>query len=896
MSRWHAWHHHLRILLRGEVYAREVEREIAFHLELESMHRRHAGSAAVEAELAARRAFGNVTYCREEVRRMTPLRWLDALRQDAAYACRGLARSPMFTAGVVITLALGLGVNAAMFSFLDQLFVRAPAGVVAPGTVRRLYVDYSRVREPGGRAASPSFTYPAYRTIRSALDSAIPLAIFSGPDSMRLIDGRSVVAARLARASRSYFSLLGIVPERGRFFASDEDQIERPAYVAVLSDAYWRQQFHGDSSVLGHTVRIGGQRYTIIGVAAPEFTGVDVNAADIWAPLNTFQSNVPGEPEPWYDTFHGSFRVITRIADSRREPLLLARATAAFRTLHLSGLAYDSTATILAGPIEQALGPAKQQKEVSIGVRLGGVALIVLLVAIANVANLLVVRSLRRRREIAVRRALGVSGVRLASQFITESVALALLSGVAAVFFAVWAGTALRRLLLPSIHWADAAVGWSTVGFIAATALLTGVVAGLAPALRASRSDFVGLLSATPRDVTYRRSRLRASLLVAQIACSIALLVGAGLFVRSLQNVKAIDLGYDVEHTAFLRPSFLTVGDHRAQLLSAVPQLVERLRAVPGVEAVAWSASAPMRGYAMGYLALPDRDSLPQLGKEYGESYQDVSRGYFAASGVPILAGRDFTPSEVASRSAVIVSRAMAKLFWPGANPLSKCLIINKKPNSPCVPVVGVVADVHRMSVIEDPILQYYLPAPTSLAFDEASIVIRTTESRLASVSVAASREMRQLIPDGEPHVTMLAQALEPQLRPWRLGATLFAALGILALVVAAVGVYSVVAYGVSQRTQEMGVRIALGARAHDIIWMVVREGTFVLGIGVIVGVALSVVLSRLVASLLYGISARDPGVLATASVVLAALTLLASALPAWRASRLDPVTALRTE
>jgi len=896
MSRWQGYRHRLRILLRREAYTRECAREIALHLELEAMQRRHAGDPEVEAELAARRAFGNTTYCREEVRRMTPLRWLDALRQDTRYAWRGLRRSPVFTLGVVITLALGLGVNAAMFSFLDQLFVRAPAGVVAPGTVRRLYIDYDREGEPSGREAFPWMTYPAYKAIRAALDSSIQLAAFSSPDSTRLIDGHTVLPLRLSLASRSYFTLLGVVPELGRFFAPDEDRIEHPTNVAVLSDAYWRHHFHGDAAILGHTVRIGLERYTIIGVAARDFTGVDVNAADAWAPLNTNQPGVPDLRAPWYETFQSAFDVLARLPDGRRETAVLARATATYRTVHLTGFVYDSTASVLAGPIEQALGPAKQQKEVSIGVRLGGVALIVLLVAIANVANLLVVRSLRRRREIAVRRALGVSAARLASQFITESVALALVSGVVAVLFAVWAGTALRRLLLPSIHWADPVVGWSTIGFIAATALLAGIVAGLAPALRAGRSGFARMLSASPRDITYRRSRLRASLLVAQIACSIALLVGAGLFVRSLQNVKAIDVGYDVDHTVFVHPSFLTEGDHRAELLSAFPRLVERARALPGVEAAAWAANAPMRGYANGYLALPDRDSLPPFGGHRGASFMQISRGYFAASGVPMLAGRDFTPSEIATRSAAIVSNTMARVYWPGQNPLAKCLIVSDKPNAPCIPVVGVVADVHVMYVIEKPTLLYYLPSPTRLSWDDAWLVIRTTESRLGGVSVAVSHLMRQLIPNSDPRVMTMAQGLAPELRPWRLGATLFAALGVLALVVAAVGVYSVVAYGVSQRTQEMGVRIALGARAHNIVWMVVRESTLVLGIGMIVGVGMSVALSRLVASLLYGISAHDPGVLGMAAIVLATLALIASAVPAWRASRLDPVTALRAE
>src|SRR6185437_965057 len=287
------------------------------------------------------------------------------------------------------------------------------------GTVRRLYVDYSRASEPTGRMAFPWVTYPSYLAIRAALDSTISLAAFSSPDSTQLVDGQTVLPLRISLASRSYFTLLGVTPELGRFFAPDEDRIERPVRVAVLSDAYWRRHFHGDAAILGHTVRIGLERYTIIGVAAPGFTGVDVNAADAWAPLNTNDPGVPNLRAPWYETFQSAFAVLARIPDARRETGLLARATAAYRTVHLRGFTYDSTAKILAGPIEQALGPAKQLQEVSIGVRLGGVALIVLLVAIANVANLLVVRSLRRRREIAVRRALGVSGARLASQFIT---------------------------------------------------------------------------------------------------------------------------------------------------------------------------------------------------------------------------------------------------------------------------------------------------------------------------------------------------------------------------------------------------------------------------------------------------------------------------------------------
>jgi predicted permease len=512
------------------------------------------------------------------------------------------------------------------------------------------------------------------------------------------------------------------------------------------------------------------------------------------------------------------------------------------------------------------------------------------------------VRATRRRREIAVRCALGVSRLRLCEQLLTESVLLAALGGAAAVAFSYWAATALRRLLLPNVQWADGAVDLRLLAFVGAAALVVGVLAGLAPAFQATRPNLSSSLKAGARESAYQRSTLRTLLLVAQAALSVVLLVGSGLFVRSLNNVRALDLGYDVDRAVFVRPLFGASSPPRAEIAAAIPSVVERLAVAPGVEAIAYAGSLPMNGISFGQISLPDRDSLPKLGDQRVPWFNAVSPGFLRAMGVKLLAGREFAPADRRGAPGVlVVSQSMARVYWPGENPLGKCVNLGQRGTA-CSIVVGVAADVHRMDVVEAPAqqapMQYYVPSDQASEFNSPRyIIVRIRSQHIGAFSRVAAQELKRAFPTmTRPHVLAMSQLLEPDFRPWRLGAILFTAFGALALVVAAIGVYSVVAYAVTQRIHEMGVRIALGARLIDIIGLVTTESFKVVAIGVALGILVALALGRLVASLLYGLSPRDPVVMAAAALVLCAIGITASLIPAWRASRVDPATALRAD
>ena len=888
--------HRLYVLLHGERYGREIERELRFHLELETLAAKH-DRTVLDAEVAARRALGNATYYREEVRRMTPLAWFDHLRQDLSYAWRGLRRVPGFAIAVVLTLGLGVGVNASLFSFLDALFLRAPEGVTAPGEVRRLYSDLTNSRAPSSRLVGEAFFYPMVTAIAAAEAPSIRVEAFTEPDSAALVEADARITIRTSVVTAGYFRALGVRPERGRFFADAEAHVDEPSEVIVLSDAFWRREFDADERILGKTIHIGSKEYTVIGVAARGFTGIDVDAVDAWLPIGTLASERGMFGEPWYQSFTVSFRLIARVPPSVSDARIAASATAAMRTVHIRGWFYDSTQAVVDGPIVRAAGPADRTQEMSISLRLAAVAAMVLLITCANVANLLLVRATRRRREIALRRALGVSTARLCGQLLTESLLLGAIGGVVALMLAFWAGAALRRLLLPNVQWATAPIEWRTTAFAIALSFFMAILAGLAPALQSGRIDLINSLKAGSNEASYERSPLRAVLLIVQTALSVVLLVGAGLFVRSLAKVRAIDLGYDVDHIMFVRPTFESP-TAKTRLAAGLVEVAQRLRGSPDVDAVALASSEPMGGYTYLAISLPGRDSLTSFGAQHYPTATLVSADYFRATGVPLVAGRAFAAADrYGAGGAVIVSRSMSDFYWPGENPLGKCVIVGRQ-GMPCSTVVGVAADTHRMDVIEKPGVQIYLPlaAPDTFLLPE-ELIVRTNARHAAAVSARASNELRRVFPHILPTTSLtMAQRLNRQYRPWQLGAELFTALGLLALVVSAIGVYSVVAYSVSQRTREMGIRVALGARSADVLALVVGEGTRVVLVGIAVGAMAALAAGRFVGSLLYGVGSHDPLVLSGAAFVLLIFGIAASAAPAWRATKVDPVTALRAD
>lgn len=894
MSFLHGLRHRLYVLWRGEAYAREVARELRFHLELDTLARR--SDANVDPELAARRALGNETYYREEVRRMTLALWIDRIRQDARYALRGIRRSPGFAAAVVLTIGLGIGVNASMFSLLDNVFLQPPDGVARPHELRRLYVDF--VNGPGsvGRFWSPRLQYPQIRAFRAALDSSVALALFSEPDSTTLRDGTARIPVRRSRINADYFSVLGVRLQAGRTFSREEDDVAVPTPVAIISDALWRRAFNASRDVIGKRIMLAATPFTIVGVAPPSFTGLDIDATDVWVPLNMTEAAGGFAGRPWYDTFGASFMIVVRVESDAAARRIADVGTNAIRPVEMPGFVYDPTIRMSAWPIIAAQGPASKAPELTVATRVAGVSLMLLLIAAANVVNLLLLRASRRRREIALRRALGVSRWRLIEQLTIESLLLSLLGGVTAVAFSAWGATALRRLVLPRVRWAESALDWRTAVFIFGVSVAFGLVAGLVPALESMKEDPGTSLRGGMRGDTPRGSRLRSSLLALQAALCVVLLVGAGLFLRSLDAVRSIDTGYEIENLYFARPTFDDPAAHAAEVRVAIPEAAKRLASIDGVEAVAYTGIPPLQGASFRTLYLPGRDSTPQVSRDFGPSMIAISPGFFRASGLRLLQGRDFTEADQASSQKVaVVGESLARAYWPGESAIGKCFMLMRR-DAPCIVVVGIAADAHRRALIEGPVGQYYLPIAQTTDAPRA-LVLRVRARRSGDVLRATNEIFRSLVSDmNGVYMYSMATVLERELRPWRLGSTLFTALGLLAMLVAAIGVYSVVAYGVSQRTHEMGIRVALGAQARDIVDLVVRDGFRAVAVGVAIGVAGALVLGRLIASLLFGVVPNDVSVLIGASSLLCLVAIAACLIPARRAAGVDPAATLRVE
>jgi predicted permease len=886
--------HRLHVLLHGERYGRDVARELRFHAELDALARSNEGLSRVEAELIARRTLGNATYYREEVRRMTLQTWLDRIRQNAIYGARGLKRSLGFTIAVVLTLALGIGVNGAMFSLLNRVFLQPPAGVLQPRDVRRLYLDLQR--GPGSaRFALSMMAYPQLRALRAAIDSSVAIGAYTEPESTTVRDGTTRIAARRSLVTNDYFSVVGVRPAAGRLFGREEADVAVPAPVIVISDAFWHRAFNANRSVLGYHVKIEARDYAVIGITAPGFTGVDVDAVDVWVPVSNYEGGGGGMRGPWYNTFGARLNVLVRVISPARDERFADQATSAVRPIEMQGLAYDSTVRVRTGPIIKALGPADRPTEVKIATRVAGVTLFVLVIAVANVTNLLLLRATRRKREIAVRRALGVSRMRLVEQLTLESLMLSLLGGAVAVVFCIWAGTALRRLVLPRVQWATGPIDLQTTAFVGLAAVLVGLVAGVTAASHAMKPDLTDSLHSGSRD-THRGSKLRSGLLAVQAALCLVLLVGSGLFIRSLDNVLSIDIGFDRENVVFIRPEFEDVGSHDAEMRSAIPEAAQRLRSIDAVVAVAFTAYPPFQGAMFRELSLPGRDSIPQLPGDFGPSVAGISPDFFKASGLQLKQGRDFNDGDVrGSQPVAIITEPLARLYWPGESALGKCVIFGK-PTDPCSIIVGVSAGQHRMRIIENTAGQIYYPLVQSTDRTRA-LIVRTRPGQEAAVIRAADQILRPLIGSMDGlWARTLRSIVEPQVRSWRLGAILFTALGVLALIVASVGVYSVIAYGVGQRLHEMGIRIAMGARTPDIVGLVLADGVRVLAVGIVLGVVASLALGRFIASLLFGIHPNDVAILVGASLLLCGVGMLACLIPSWRAARVDPATTLRVE
>jgi predicted permease len=455
----------------------------------------------------------------------------------------------------------------------------------------------------------------------------------------------------------------------------------------------------------------------------------------------------------------------------------------------------------------------------------------------------------------------------------------------------------LQEVLFWNVSWAPAGFDWRVAAFTLAVALCTGLAAGLAPVIQARRADVSQMLKTGSHAGGRPRRRLRAALVIVQSALSVVLLVGAALFVRSLHAVRSIDLGFDVQQLVFVTPAFETHDPQTepARIAAGLPALASRLAVVPGVEQVALSSIQPMYALSITTVFYANGDSLPRA-EDGLPTVMGVSPEYFATTGLRLRQGRLLDRGDVADSARIaVVNETMAHSSWPHDNPVGQCIRLGRA-TTPCVTIVGVVEDAKRIELLEPPARILYIPAPRQGDYAANTVVVRVPPSRAAAVDAEARREMPAAIPGSKASVIRMADVLAPQYRPWQLGALLFSIFGLLALLIAAVGIFSVVAHDVGQRRRELGVRVALGATVADVVRLVLAGGVRVVALGVVVGVLVAAVASKLIASVLYGVTPRDPAVLAGVAVALLAVAALASALPAWRASRADPMEALRVD
>jgi len=886
------WRRYLRFWWR-DVHA-DIEDELHFHFETRIDELVAQGLARHAATKQALEEFGDVSDVRQGLRaidgriarRERRGEWLAGWRQDVTYAFRSLRRTPGVTITIIVTLALGLGVNTAMFSLLNAVFLRPPSGVAQPEQVRRLW---SEMTFQTGKQFWSGYAYPQYLAVGEALGTLGRMTMYRGPEEVRVGRGPGASHAMRSSAKSDYFAVLGVRPALGRFFTPDEDRMGAGERVAVVSHGFWQRALGGDPRALGQPILLEGQPHVVIGVADPAFTGVDLDATDVWTPVAAMTW---WQPSWWTGTNVNGFQILIRPADGVRVEAIDARVTMALRQDRGGRWASVSRT----GSIIAAQGPGKKLQEVEIATRLGGVALIVLFIACANVVNLLLARAVRRRREIAVRLSLGISRSRLARLLLTESLLLALGAGAAAILAAQWGGTVLRTLLLPDVRWAHSPIDWRVLIVAAVATLIAGLIAGAIPALQAGSTALNEVLKTGAREGHIQRSRTRSLLVVAQAALSVMLLVGAALFVRSLANVRGLDLGFDASRLLFARVRFEAKDSLRdAAMPTRLAELAERLRGAPGVQETALTGMPPMRGFST-QAYYPDADTLTH--KKPMGMFWAVSSGYFETAGTRLVSGSRFPRATgSAMPPSVIVNDAMAKALWPNENPIGRCVRF-AKPDARCNTVIGVVETAHWDGLIEEPTPQFYLPVENMpfTGWRANVIALRANERDVAGLTRQVSATLRGAFPDGEIVIDAMSTILEPKFRPWRLGATLFSMFGILAAIVAAVGIYSTVSYSVSQRTHEFGVRVALGAQLADVVRQVMAEGLRTVVVGVAIGVVLALAAGRLIASLLYGISPRDPAAISVVVVTLLAVAAAAAMVPAWRAARVDPVTALRAE
>ena len=891
---------------RGRSTAAEMDEEIRLHIALRTKQLIGEGRAPDAARAEAEARFGLRDDARHQLHdsamrretRMDRIERFDALRQDVRYAWRGLRNNPGFAAIAVLTLALGIGANTAIFSVVDAVMLRS-LPVRNPAQLVQISM---------GTARNDEFTNPLWEALRDRQDTFSGMFAFARR-RFDLASGGETRPVEGTWVSGGFFEVLGVRAVTGRVLQPADDH-RGCAPVAVLSHGFWERAYGGDASVVGRTIALDGHPFEIVGVADPAFAGIEVGrAVQLYAPLCATAIVDGGgagldDRQQWYLRIMGRLRDGPAAADVRAR--LAALAPAVFGAAMPPGMSDEDQrefvrGTLTASPASTGYSDMRLQYRTAL-ITLMAVVGIVLLIACANVANLLLARAVGRRREIAIRLAIGAGRIRLVRQLLTESVLLALGGGVLGLLFARWAGGFLLRLLSTrdTSVFLDLAINGRVLAFTLAATTGTALLFGLAPAWRATRVDLHSAMTANDRGADDVRGRFTAgkSLVVGQIALSLVLLLGAGLLLSTLKTLTTLDPGFERNGVLLAAVDMRDAHYSEDQLRAVKRAMLEQLRAMPGVRSVSASAITPISGAGWNGGVSVD-GYTPKDRRDASAFFNAVSDGYFATLGTRLLAGRDFDVHDVAGAPPVaVINEAMARKFFRGANPVGRRMGLRNGPgDEQMVTVVGMVRDAKYRSLREDMRAVVYLPMAQESGAGSPSINLELRGlSTVTSLIPTVTSVMAQLNPTFSISYTTLSAQVDASLARERMLATLSAFFGVLALLLAVIGLYGTMSYTLSQRRKEIGIRIALGAARARVLRLVLGEVGRLVAAGVVIGGAIAYLATRWVAPFLFGVSPLDPMTWVLATATLAGAALAAAALPAWRAATADPMASIRTD
>ena len=899
----------LQMLFRRGRFQSDLDEEMRLHVELRREQQMAAGAGPEAARRAALRRFGNTTRIREESERAWGWEWLETLLQDTGYGLRAMLRTPGVTAIALLSLALGIGANTAIFSFLNAVMLRM-LPVRAPQQLVKLGVeDWNGITD--SFACTELYSYPFYREFRAKntvfSDTA---AYYSIPNDVHgFVDDRSdPELLHVQTVSGTYFQTLGVDAQLGRVLSDADDSSEGDHPVVVISDNFWKRDLGRDPGVLHHTIKLGDVIYQIVGVAPADFFGTKVGERpDAWAPLS-MADLIPPKWGGYKSDFAEPLYIIGRLKPGVNMAQATANTNVLFRSILLSfpdarltkdNLDHLNHAHVGLESMARGLSDLRNTYSEPLMILMAIVAL-VLLIACANIANLLLARSTARARELAVRQALGAGRMRIIRQLLTESLVLALAGGALGIGFAVAANRILLRMISQGAETIplDVSLNLRLLAFTCAVTVCTALLFGTLPALRATRLDLTeSLKSGRGGSASTGRTPLARILVVSQVAISLLLMVGACLFLRTLIKISHVDPGFHADHVLTLRvdSNAKDFKDNDPRENALFREIEARVEALPGVEAASFSAFRFHEGTWNSSITVPD---MP-VRHDADVKHNIIGNDYFRVMQIPLIAGRTFGPQDTAtSQRVAIISEHMARELFPAGSPIGRTYTIGSTDTPGQVLqqlVIGVARDVKRGDLTEPTDYVDYLP------YTQRSWGFGDFEVRYSGDLAAISKEVQEAIRGVDrtlpiSDVGTLSEEVARSYTNETIIAELSAFFALVAVFLSCIGIYGVMSYLVGRRTGEIGIRMALGAGRSAVAWQVMREIAILVLAGVAIGLPAALAGGRLVAKLLYGVSGMDPVSEAASVAVLIAAGLLAGYLPARRAARIDPLTALRYE